>query len=185
MNFSWILKKLFGKTEQSETTEPRSIVVMQRSAHSFSEEELRAAAERGWKKKFDGKDDPMFFVSVDHPALTVVKAGTHIIRVTCAPDRYANDDEYALSQLPRSEQKAAWMQHRGCAFIELFNDLSTKEKAIPDAEAYASLARLALQLGDHNCTAIFVPVKNLMMPNDGTAEEGLRLLIKKELPLKG
>jgi len=44
------------------------------------------------------------------------------------------------------------------------------------------LAKLALQLGDPNCAAIFVPIKNLMMPNDGTAEQGLRLLINKELP---
>jgi hypothetical protein len=43
---------------------------------------------------------------------------------------------------------------------------------------------LALQFGDPNCTAIFVRVKNIMMPNDGTAEEGLRLLINKELPLR-
>jgi hypothetical protein len=43
---------------------------------------------------------------------------------------------------------------------------------------------LALQLGDPNCTAIFVPVKDIMMSNDGTAEEGLRLLINKELPLR-
>ena len=27
----------------------------------------------------------------------------------------------------------------------------------------------------------FVPDKNIMMPNDGTAEEGLRLLINKKL----
>lgn len=33
-----------------------------------------------------------------------------------------------------------------------------------------------------NCTAIFMPDKNIMMPNDGTAEQGLRLLINKELP---
>jgi hypothetical protein len=43
---------------------------------------------------------------------------------------------------------------------------------------------LALQFGDPNCTTIFVRVKNIMMPNDGTAEEGLRLLINKELPLR-
>jgi len=55
---------------------------------------------------------------------------------------------------------------------------------MPDAEAYAALATLALQLGDPNCAAIFVPIKNIMMPNDGTAERGLRMLINKELPLK-
>lgn len=184
MNLSGFLATLFGKAPQSKTIELRSIVVMQRNAHTFNEEELRAAAERAWEKKFDGNEDPMYFVSADHPALTVVKAGAHIIRVTCIPHRYADDDEYALSQLPQPEQKTAWTEHHGCALLELFNDLSSKDKAISDIEAYASLARLALQLGDPNCTAIFLPVKNLMMPNDGTAEEGLRLLIKKELPLR-
>ena len=29
-----------------------------------------------------------------------------------------------------------------------------------------------------------VPIKNIMMPNDGTAEEGLHLLVNKELPMK-
>ncbi len=180
-----MLKSLVGKEPHSETTEMRCIVIMQRKAHRFSEEELQAAGERGWGKTFDGKADPMYFVSADHPALTVVKAGPHIIRVTSVPARYADDDEYALSQLPQPEQKKAWTEHRACAFLDLFNDLSSESKRIPDAEAYASLAKLGLQLGDPNCTAIFVPIKNIMMPNDGTAEQGLRLLINKELPMKG
>jgi hypothetical protein len=181
MNFVKMLKSLVGKVPQSETTELRSIVIMQRKAHLFSEEELRVAGERGWGKKFDGKEDPMYFVSVNHSMLTVVKAGPHIIRVTSVPNRYADDDDYALSQLSQPEQKKAWVEHHACAFLEFFNDLSSKPGIIPDAEAYASLAKLALQLGDPNCTAIFVPIKNVMMPNDGTAEEGLRLLINKEL----
>jgi hypothetical protein len=104
--------------------------------------------------------------------------------VTSVPGRYADDDEYALSQLPQPEQKKAWSEHSACVFLDLFNDLSSRSRAIPDAEAYALMAKLALQLGDSNCTAIFVPIKNIMMPNDGTAEQGLRLLINKELPMK-
>lgn len=177
-----LFKSLVGKTSKSAAAEMRSIVIMQRKAHQFSEEELQAAAQRGWGKKFDGVEDPMYFVSVDHSALTVVKAGPHVIRVTAVPKRYAEEDEYALSQLPQPEQKKAWTEHHACTFLDLFNDLSSKEKRISDADAYASLARLAVQLGDPNCTAIFVPVKNIMMPNDGSAEQGLRLLINKELP---
>jgi hypothetical protein len=180
MNLVRIFKRLVGKAPDSETTEMRSIVIMQRKAHRFNEEELRGAGERGWGKKFDGKEDPMYFVSADRAALTVVKAGPHIIRVTSVPTRYADDDEYALSQLPQREQRKAWTEHRACAFLDLLNDLESR--SIPDAEAYASLAKLALQLGDPNCTAIFVPIKNIMMPNDGSSEEGLRLLINKELP---
>ncbi len=177
-----MFKSLVARVSPSDAAEMRSIVIMQRKPHRFSEEELRAAGERGWGKKFDGKEDPMYFVSANHPALIVVKAGPHIIRLTSVPTRYADDDEYALSQLPQPEQKKAWTEHRACAFLDLFNDL--KSKSIPDADAYASLAKLALQLGDPNCAAIFVPIKNIMMPNDGTAEQGLRLLINKELPKK-
>jgi hypothetical protein len=179
-----MFKSLVVERPQPESTELRSIVIMQRKTHRFSEGELLAAAERGWGKRFDGKEDPMYFVSANHLALTVVKAGPHIVRVTSVPSRYADDDEYALSQLPHPEQKKAWVEHHACTFLDLFNDLSSQSSVIPDAEAYASLAKLALQLADPNCTAIFVPIKNLMMPNDGTAEEGLRLLINKKLPLR-
>ena len=179
-----MFKSLVAMASRSEAAEIRSIVIMQRKAHWFSEEELRAAAERGWGRKFDGKEDPMYFVSADHSVLDVVKAGPHIIRVTFIPARYAEDDEYALSQLPQPEQKKAWTEHRACALLDLFNDFEIKSRRIPDAEAYASLAKLALQLGDPNCAAVFVPIKNIMMPNDGTAEQGLRLLMNKELPMK-
>jgi hypothetical protein len=160
----------------------RSIVIMQRKPHRFTEEELQVAGERGWGKKFDGKEDPMYFVSGDH-LLTVVKAGRHILQVTSVPSRYADDDAYALSQLPRSEQKRAWTEHHACAFLEFFNDLSSMSTSVSDADAYASLANLALQLADPNCAAVFIPIKNIMMPNDGTAQKGLRLLINKELPM--
>jgi hypothetical protein len=176
-----MLRHLFGDVSQSESTEMRAIVIMQRKAHRFTEEELQAAGERGWERKFDGKEDPMYFVSADQAALTVVKAGPHVMRVTSLPCRYVEDDEYALSQLPQPEQKRAWNEHHAHALLELFNDLSRAEKRITDADADASLAKLALHLGDPNCTAIFVPDKNIMMPNDGTAEEGLRLLINKAL----
>jgi hypothetical protein len=173
-----MLKSLVGKTPDSEAAEMRSIVIMQRRAHRFSEEELKAAGERGWGKKFDGKEDPMYFVS-STLALTVVKAGPHIIQVTSVLRRYADDDEYALSQLAQPEQKKAWTEHHACALLDLLNDLSSNSTRIPDREAYASLATLALQLGDPNCAAVFVPIKNIMMPNDGTADQGLRLLINK------
>lgn len=176
-----MLKRLVGTASRSESTEMRSIVIMQRKTHRFTEEELQAAGERGWEKKFDGKDDPMYFVSADQAALTVVKAGPHVMRVTSLPCRYIDDDEYALSQLPQPQQKMAWNEHHAHTLLDLFNDLSSSEQRIADADAYASLAKLALHLGDPNCAAVFVPDKNIMMPNDGTAEEGLRLLINKAL----
>jgi hypothetical protein len=176
-----IIKGLATKAKKSEKSEVRSIVMMQRKAHSFTQEELLIAGERGWGKKFDGKEDPMYFVSAG-PPLTIFKAGPHLIHVTSIPTRYADDDEYALSSLPQPEQKEAWTEHHACTSLDFFNDYQSGTR-IPNEEAYASLAKLALQLGDPNCTAIYLPTKNIMMPNsDGSAEEGLRLLINKLLP---
>lgn len=183
MKLMKFFKSLVGKASDSEKTEMRSIVIMQRKPHRFSEEELQAAGERGWGKQFNGKEDPMYFVSADDH-LTVVKAGPNIIQVTYFPKRYADDDEFALSQLPQPEQKKAWTEHHACTFLDFFNDISRASPRIADREAYSSLAKLALQLVDPNSAAIFVPIKNIMMPNDGTVEEGLRLLINKELPME-
>lgn len=150
----------------------------------FSKEELQAAGERGWKKRFDGTE-PMYFVSSQPPILTVIKAGLHIIRLTHVPRRFSDDDTYALSQLPEPEQKKAWNEHSAFVCLEFFNDLSRKEERVSDKEVYATLARLAVELGDENCAAIYLQTRkrNVMMPNDGSAEEGLRLLMNRTLPL--
>jgi hypothetical protein len=181
MNVVSKIKNLF--VPKPKDVQPRSIVVFQKKPYRFSKDELLLAGERGWGKRFDGEEDSMYFVSAEHPAFTVVKAGPHIIRVIHMQNRYSDDDEYVLSQLPQPEQKKAWNEHNACVFLEFFNDLSSKSERVPDKEAYASLAKLTLQLGDPNCAAIFLPDKNIMMPNDGTAEHGLRFLINKELPL--
>lgn len=151
-----------------------------RQPHEFTESELRDAAEKGWGKRFDGEEDPMFFVSFN-PVLTVVKAGPHIIRITSVPRRYSDNDELALANLPREEQKKAWSEHRAIVVLDFFNDLSRRETRISDRDAYASMAQLTLKLGDPNCAAVYLPDRNFMLPNDGTAEEGLRMMINKEL----
>ena len=70
-----MLKRLFETELTVRADEDALIVIMQREAHRFTERGLQAAGERGWDKRFDGKEDPMYFVSADQAALTVVKAG--------------------------------------------------------------------------------------------------------------
>jgi hypothetical protein len=50
--------------EQQEQEMPYSVVLLLRGYLSLSEHELQLAAERGWAMSFDGKRDPMYFVSV-------------------------------------------------------------------------------------------------------------------------
>jgi hypothetical protein len=183
MSFVEKAKKIWQRIIGQEAKDPRSIIFFQRRPHVFSEAELQTAGERGWRKRFDGVEDPMFFVSYQPPILVIVKAGRYVIRLTHIMGRYVDDDELALSQLPKDEQKKAWREHHGFVHLELFNDFSSSDKRIPIKEAFAALAQLALQLGDTNCTGVYIPGENIMMPNDGTLEEGLRMMVKHELPL--
>jgi hypothetical protein len=117
----------------------------------------------------------MYFVS-HNPVLIVVKAGSYAIQVLHRTQKYL-EDEAAMDQLPREEQKRAWSAHRAWVALDLLN------RDLTAPEAYSTLARLALPLGDNNCAALYLPRENMMLPNDGTAEEGLRMLMNKELPL--
>jgi hypothetical protein len=65
-----------------------SIVLLMRDAHAFTEAELRDGAERGWGKRFDGKEDPMYFVSRSD-VLTVIKAGKYVVQLVQAKHPYS------------------------------------------------------------------------------------------------
>jgi hypothetical protein len=152
---------------------PYSIVLLLRAPHFFTQAELEAAGERGWGRRFDGKADPMYFV-VQQADVTMMKVGTHLVQLLHAAQPYLGDVEEISGRLPRQEQKQAWLEHSGWAAFDLW------DRKPLTAEAYAVLARFALQLADKNCSAVLLPKENVLMPNDGTAEEGLRRLIRKE-----
>ena len=46
----------------------------------LSDDELHSAAEQGWQTSFDGKNDPMYFVSVSGKH-AFIKAGKQVIKV--------------------------------------------------------------------------------------------------------
>jgi hypothetical protein len=162
------------KRQEIDSDDPYSIVLLQRERHFFTSVEIEAAGERGWGKSFDGKADPMYFV-VQKGSFTMIKAGTQVVNVLHAKGPYLGDRQEIADQLSNVEQKDAWLAHNAWLSLDLL--LSKLKKA----EAYATLARFALQLGDANCTAVYLPKENVLMPNDGTAEEGLRRMIRQEL----
>jgi hypothetical protein len=154
--------------------DPYSIVMLLRKPHFFSETELEQAGERGWGKRFDGKEDPMYFVS-QTGTITFLKAGKYAVHLIHASRPYLDSTPEVMKQLPQPEQRQAWQEHTAWAAFNLLND------DVPKGDAYATLAQFVLQLGDANCSGIHFPEENIMMPNDGTAEQGLRMLIRKEL----
>jgi hypothetical protein len=167
------LKRLFIKPEKSEAM-PYSLVLLQRRPHRFSQVDVQAAAERGWGRSFDGQADPMYFVG-QKGAVTMVKAGRYLLNILHASETYFGDPQGIAKQLPQEEQKKAWLEHHAWVALDFWN------LDLPRAEAYENLARLAIQLADSNCSGVFLPRDEVLMPNDGTAEEGLHLLMKREL----
>lgn len=156
----------------------RSIVLLQRSWRILSENEIKVASEKGWSRSFDGKEDPMYFVVQKGPVI-LIKAGRLGVNVLQAREPYLGNPEEIAVQLPREEQQVAWRQHHSWISFDLLN-----KEAVSRKEAFSALAKFALGLGDENCTGIYLPSERIFAPNSGgEAEEVLRLLIRKELPI--
>jgi hypothetical protein len=171
----WAWLKKVGSRKKDNAEDPYSIVLLLREPHFFTSSELEAAGERGFDIKFDGKQDPMYFVSQTGP-ITFLKAGKHAMHFLHARTPYLEPKDQVARKLPREEQRIAWMAHSAWASVDMLN----RRSDIPKREAYSTLARFVLFLGDANCSGIYLPGEQIMMPNDGTAEEGLRLMIRKE-----
>ncbi|HEV2133040.1 MAG TPA: hypothetical protein VGR47_02135 [Terracidiphilus sp.] len=171
----WItLRRLWSK-RKARRGGPHSIVLLLRKYHFFSSSEIEAAGKAGWGVTFDGVEDPMYFV-VQSGGITLLKAGKHAVNVLQADSTYLGNSSDIVSRLPHEGQQIAWKAHTAWASVDIIDPHSEIKKV----DVYATLARLALFLGDENCCGIYLPAEGIMMPNDGTAEEGLRSLIRKE-----
>jgi hypothetical protein len=160
--------------EQQEQEMPYSVVLLLRSYMPLSEHELQLAAEQGWAMSFDGKRDPMYFVTASERH-GFVKAGKYVIKLLSISLPYLGDPDEIAEQLPRQEQRSAWRDHRAWFALDLWNP------DIAKADAYEVLARLSIPLLNDQCCGVFLPKEEIFMPNDGTAQEGLQLLQERNL----
>jgi hypothetical protein len=167
-----LIRRLFTKRKVNED-DLCSIVLLLRESHFFTREELMEGGRLGFGKNFDGVEDPMYFV-VQQSFVTMIKAGPHAMHVVHQRQPYLGDKEAVSKSLMFREQREAWLAHTGWASIDMLNP------GISNAEAYPTLARFALQLADQNCSAVFLPKHNVLLTNDGQAEEWLRSLIRGE-----
>jgi hypothetical protein len=160
--------------EQPGQEMPYSVVFLLRGYLPLSEQHFQLATEHGWGVSFDGKRDPMYFVSVsgEHG---FVKAGKHVIKLLSVSQSYLGTPDEIAEQLPRQEQQSAWRNHRAWVALDFWN------LELPKIDAYEMLARLSLPLLSDQCCGVFLPKEEVFMPNDGTAQEGLQLLLERSL----
>ena len=173
MNVWHSIKRLWARND-NEPDMPFSIVLLLRDSVKLSGSDIQTAAEQGWGKSFDGQQDPMYFV-VEKGTVLMLKAGQHIVQILQASGAYLDDLQGVAKQLPQEEQRRAWLQHSAWIALDYWN------QDRPKTDAYETLSRLAWKLADSNCVGIYLPRDSVFMPNDGTAEEGLQLLVKREL----
>ena len=173
----------FSKKRSVEDAEMSpSIVLLLRKYHVFTKAEIRVACEKAWHKRFDGKEDPMCYVGYSETGLSgsnspfvLIKSGRYLISVLHASQPYLEDVESVAQQLPRKEQQKAWRDHSARVSLDLMSSKGARRK-----ETYAVLARLARYIGDANCSGFYLPKEQILLPNDGTADEGLQLMIDGE-----
>ena len=166
--FLWNLLRHFFQKRKVDNSEFHSIVLLLREFHFFTADELREAGRIGWGKRFDGEEDSLFFVVQNGP-VTLIKAGIHAIQVLNQNQPYLGDPDETAKTLLLKRQQDAWRAHQAWASIDLWH---TSE--IPKtADAYAALSKFALNLLDSNCNAVYLPKHNVLLTNDGQAEEWL------------
>ncbi|MFT4114365.1 hypothetical protein [Silvibacterium sp.] len=177
-----MLSKLFGR-QKSVQEQPRggsgelpfSVVLLLRKYVPLSNGDLQAAAERGWERSFDGKEDPAFCV-MGKRGQQFVKAGSHVLALLEGSKGYLGKQKEVAKQLRSEHQARVWRQHRGWLALDLWN------LELPKAEAYSVLARLAIPLlatprMSKSCVGVYLPRESVFAPNDGAAEEGLNLML--------
>ena len=148
MNFRQILAWLmFWKRGEDGANEmPPSIVLFTRRVHAFSKEELVAAAEKGWRRKFDGEEDPLWFVFVSD-VLTTLKAGKYVVQLVQAKVPYSDDLEAGAQNLPREEQRKAWFEHQAWFSLDLWNGAIATSRELQKRKLMRCLRVLLCSLG--------------------------------------
>jgi hypothetical protein len=151
--------------------DPTSVVMLLRTPHSFSKEELQGAAERAWHAKFNRDDTDSKRLIVQQGFVTLVKAGPHVLNVIQQNRPYGGEGggpPQDADWLPRADQKQAWLQHAAWSGIDYMG------RKVDLELAYCVLFKIVAELLGGNCTGIYVPGESMLMPNNASLYSILR-----------
>jgi hypothetical protein len=140
--------------------EPLSMVLLLRKPHLFTSEELRLAAERAWHKSFAGGEENSTHCVVQSAAITLMKAGPHLLNFFYSPEPYVENPRENADWLPHPDQRQAWVNHSACEGVDYLND------GISVEVGFGVLAKLVAEMLDGNCTGVYIPRQRSLIPND-------------------
>jgi hypothetical protein len=169
MNYKVVLRKLVPlRWQRTSKDEPLTMVLLLRKPHLFSAEELRLAAARAWHTSFAAGENSMHCVAQSGEA-TLLKAGPHLLNFFYYPKPYIDNPKGQIDWLPQMSQRRAWVEHTACVGVDYLNhDVDVQL-------GYCVLSKLVAEMLDRNCTGIYIPRDNRLIPND----ESLYLELQK------
>jgi len=159
MSFKTALRKLLPMRWQRTTGEkPLTVVLLLVRPHLFSVDELRQAAERAFRTPFSGQDGSPNCVS-QSGQVTFLKAGPHVVNLFYYPKPYIDNPKDNVTWLPQAIQREAWIKHSACVGVDYLNG------GVAVSLAYSVLLKLIAEVIDGNCTAVYIPRENRLIPN--------------------
>lgn len=163
MIFSTLVQGLWSRLFR---TAPVSMVLLLRKPIFFSNERLSAAVEQAWGDMLTRGSSDHFVTRSEDKSVVYVKP--HMISLLNSNKPYFNVDpnEHAKT-LPQTSQQKAWREHR--AWISLDYISSGRDIELE----YSTLARLAVEMADENCSGLYIPRERSFVPNDLSLRDAL------------
>jgi hypothetical protein len=147
------------------------MVLLLRESRFPTLDQLRSAAEKAFGTSFAGGEDSQHCV-IQAVIFTLMKAGPHTLSFLNYTKPYGEGEfsqEFGRS-MPKASQRKAWAEHTLWIAVDYVKGSSDLELE------YAVLAKLCTEMLDDNCVGLYVPQKQLFIPNGGFLREELRQL---------
>jgi hypothetical protein len=159
MNLKNILRKLVPmRWQRPGKDDPIAMVLLLQMPHFFRAEELQHAAEKAWGTSFAGGKGSTHFV-VQSGEVTFMKAGPHLLTFFTYPQPYIENPKENIEWLRQASQRQAWVEHAACVGVDYMN------KDVDVELAYCVLSKLVAEMADENCTGVYIPRENILIPN--------------------
>ncbi len=172
------LRNLFRRTRASqEDSEPLvSIVLLLREQRDLPEDVLRQAAARAWGPEFSGEESGNFVVG--GPFFNMVKIRGLMLQVLVAARPYVDDPERAAKSIAELRCRKVMAEHT--AWISVDCNSGSAPPSVTMQEKFSLIGGLAAELLNSNCTGLYVPWNNMLIPNEESLPDRLRTFASLE-----
>jgi hypothetical protein len=135
------------------------MVLLLRNPVSLRTETLSAALKHGWGLSSIDDSSDSFVTQSENKGLVYIRP--HLIGILNSNRPYLNIDSSKQAQIfPQASQQKAWKEHDAWLSLDYMRGGRNLELE------YSVLARLAAGMLDENCSGIYIPRENSLIPND-------------------